>query len=442
MTDQIFNDETADLTLFKIFKFWLPLSATWIMMSFEGPFLSAIIARMADPKFNLAAYGVAFSIALIIEAPVIMIMTASTALVKNWFSFKKLRNFIYAIIAVITIFMLIVIWNPVFYFITINLIELPKGVAQLTHSAVIILLPWPGVIGYRRFYQGILIRNNLTRRVAYGTVIRLISMSATAMLLFFFSKADGVVIGAASLSIGVTAEAIASRLMAYGAVKRLKSIEHNSGELISYKSILKFYYPLALTSILSFGVNPMVIFFLGQSKMAIDSLAVLPVLNALVFIFRGLGLSTQEVIIALMGKNRKRIKLLKKFSFTMGMFVLSVLGIIALTPLNQIWFNVVSGLSLALTHLAVLPLKMMLILPSLTVLISYQRGVLVYARKTLPITKATIIEVIGIIIVLFWGIKMLDAIGVLVAASAYTIGRLMANIYLFNPVSKSLKEFK
>ncbi len=67
---------------------------------------------------------------------------------------------------------------------------------------------------------------------------------------------------------------------------------------------------------------------------------------------------------------------------------------------------------------------------------------LLYARKILPITKATIIEVIVIIIVLFWGIKMLDAVSVIVAASAYTIGKPMANIYLFNPVSKSLKEFK
>ena len=62
-------------------------------MSIEGPFLSAIIARMVDPKFNLAAYGVAFSFALIVEAPVIMLMSASTALVKDYHSFKKLRNF-------------------------------------------------------------------------------------------------------------------------------------------------------------------------------------------------------------------------------------------------------------------------------------------------------------------------------------------------------------
>ncbi len=71
------------LTYKKIFFFWIPLAATWLMMAIEGPFLAAIIARLANPKFNLAAYGVAFSFAVFIEAPIIMIMSASTALAKR-----------------------------------------------------------------------------------------------------------------------------------------------------------------------------------------------------------------------------------------------------------------------------------------------------------------------------------------------------------------------
>ena len=75
----------------------------------------------------------------------------------------------------------------VFYFIALNLIGLPFEVAKLTHTAMIILLPWPGAIGYRRFYQGVLIRNNLTKRVAYGTIVRLTSMeSGSTGSLFIF----------------------------------------------------------------------------------------------------------------------------------------------------------------------------------------------------------------------------------------------------------------
>ncbi|MCH7772530.1 MAG: hypothetical protein IIA49_16190, partial [Bacteroidetes bacterium] len=167
----------SQLTPKKIFVFWLPLGATWLMMSVEGPFLSALIARLDEPIYNLAAYGVAFAFALIIEAPVIMMMSASTALVKDSYSFNKLKTFTYFLITGITLLMLIMVIPPIFYFIAEDLIGLPKRVSYLTHIATIILLPWPAAIGYRRFYQGVLIRSNLTRRVAYGTVIRLTTMA-------------------------------------------------------------------------------------------------------------------------------------------------------------------------------------------------------------------------------------------------------------------------
>ena len=67
-------------------------------MSIEGPYLSALIARLPMPEFNLAAYGIAFSLAMIFEAPVIMMMSASTALVTNYKSFLQLRKFNYLLI--------------------------------------------------------------------------------------------------------------------------------------------------------------------------------------------------------------------------------------------------------------------------------------------------------------------------------------------------------
>ena len=82
----------SELNYRKILIFWIPLAASWLTMSLEGPYLAAIIARMGQPKYNLAAYGIAFSLALIIEAPIIMIMSASTALVSNNHMYKKIRN--------------------------------------------------------------------------------------------------------------------------------------------------------------------------------------------------------------------------------------------------------------------------------------------------------------------------------------------------------------
>jgi len=431
----------SNLTSRKIFKFWYPLATTWLMMSLEGPFIAALIARLPEPKFNLAAYGIAFSFALLIEAPIIMIMSASTALVKNKDSFIKLRNFTYLLNLLITLLFLLILIPNIFYFITIDLMTLPQEVAKLTHYALIILLPWPSAIGYRRFYQGILIRNNLTNRVAYGTVLRLSSMAITATILFSFMDIHGSVVGAAAMSVGVTVEAIASKLMCNSTLRKIKKTENQKAEILNYSGIIKFYYPLALTSMLSLGVQPMVSFFLGQSRMAIESLAVLPVINSLVFIFRSAGLSFQEVGIALMGKHGENYTALKKFARILGFTATFILVIIAITPLSEFWFRNVSGLSWELTRFAILPLIIFSVMPGLSVMLSFQRSVLVYAKKTSPITFATATEVIGIILILFITIKYFDWVGVVAATTAFTIGRMGSISYLMPSFLKTTKEF-
>jgi progressive ankylosis protein len=337
----------------------MPLAATWLMMSFEGPYLAALIARLAEPEYNLAAYGIAFSLALIVEAPIIMMMSASAALVKDYTALKQLRKFNYILSAALTIGILLLVLPPVFYFITETLIGLPENISHLAHIAVIILIPWPAAIGYRRFYQGILIRNNLTRLVAYGTVIRLVSMSITAFSLYKFTSLPGVVVGSASLSVAVLCEAAASRLMSAKILIRMRSEQQQSTDELTQSGIFKFYYPLALTSLLILGIQPFVTFFIGQSRMAIESFAVMPVVTSFVFIFRALGLSYQEVVITLIGDKQEGFPELKKFAIKLGGYSAGILMLISFTPLAEIWFRDVSGLSETLTDFARLPLIIM-----------------------------------------------------------------------------------
>ncbi|NQT61778.1 MAG: hypothetical protein HQ556_02365 [Candidatus Marinimicrobia bacterium] len=425
------------LTARKIFRFWLPLAGTWLMMSLEGPFIAAIIARLVDPKFNLAAYGVAFSFALIVEAPVIMMMTASTSLVKDYKSLRKLRQYTWILNGCITVAMLILIIPKIFFFITLDLIGLPENVAHLTHVGTIILLPWPAAIGFRRFYQGVLIRNHATRRVAYGTVIRLFSMVSTALGLFVFTKLPGVYIGTAALSVGVSVEAISTRIMVRKILHRIKTAQDAEEEQVesavplTFQYINKFYYPLALTSMLTLGVHPLITFFIGKSHMALESLAVLPVVSSFVFLFRGVGLSFQEAAITMLGSNKENDRVIYKFAAVLGLTLASALIITAITPLSKLWFSNVSGLSAELTGLALTPLLIMGLFPASTVLISMQRAILVKGGQTSPITKATIIEVLTIISVLYISIIHLSAVGVVAAASAFLSGRLAANTYLY-----------
>ena len=421
----------ATLTQGRIFRFWLPLAATWLMMAVEGPFLAAVIARLAEPIFNLAAYGVAFSLALVAEAPVIMLMSAATALARNRLSYIRLRTFTHVLNAGVTLAMGLMLLPPVFDAIADGLIGLPPEVASRTHISLLILLPWPAAIGIRRLYQGVLIRNGLTRRVAYGTVVRLVAMFGTAFVLARHGGVEGAWVGAAALTMGVSCEAVASRFMSGGAIRTLLAkAGEATGAAASYRALTRFYYPLALTTLLSLGIHPVVTFFVGNSRASLESLAVLPVVGSLIFIFRSLGLAYQEVVIALIDDQHQGYRALRLFAILLGIAVIAGLALIAWTPLSGIWFRTVSGLSPDLAAYALAPTRILALIPGLTVLLSFQRAILVVRNTTNGITWATIIEVVGVIAVLWIGISQLNAIGAVAAAAALLIGRIGANVYL------------
>jgi len=424
----------------KIFRFWLPLEATWLMMAVEGPFLAAIIARAADPKFNLAAYGVAFALALIAEAPIIMMLSAANALVRDRISYLKMRRFSAFLNGSITVAMILLVIPPVFDFLARRILALPVEVERLTHWACVILVPWPAAIGYRRFFQGLLIRHGLTRRVAYGTVLRLITMTVSALLLRRFSPLSGALVGAAALSLGVCSEAAASRFMAAKVVKSVLASGGGSasdaGALLSYRYIAHFYFPLALTSMLTLGVQPLLAFFMARGRLPIESLAVLPVISALLFVFRSFGLAFQEAAIALLSERSGACRTLQRFNLGLAAGTATALTLIAFSPLAAGWFHTLSGLSWPLTRLARWPVRILALFPALEAWLCFQRAQLVYTHDTAPITAATALEVAGIVALMALLIFRFAAVGIVAAAAAMLFGRLLANFYLLGRTRK------
>lgn len=409
------------------------------MMAAEGPFLAAIIARLVDPTFNLAAHGVAYAFALLVEAPVIMIMSASTALAEDAHSFRRLRAFTYALNAAVTVAMLTLLVPPVFRIVMLDLIAIPGDVADLTYVALWLLLPWPGAIGYRRFYQGLLIRGGRTRLVAYGTVLRLTTMATTALMLYVTIAPPGAWVGAAALAAGVSAEAVASRIMARATVRELLGSDSEAGRALSYGKIARFYYPLALTSLIGLAVQPMVTFFMGRAPAPLESLAVFPVVVALSFIFRAMGLSFQEVAIALMGNRYEHVRALWRFALSLGIAASVVLALVALTPLSRFWYETVSGLAPELARFAILPTIIIIPIPLLSVILSFQRAILMVGHTTRPVTWATAIEVGGIAVLfplLGW---KLGVVGVTAATIAFVVGRMAGNVYLARPCVREVR---
>jgi progressive ankylosis protein len=411
----------------QIFRLWSPLLATWLMMAIEGPFLAAVIARLPGARIGLAAYGVAYAFGLVAESPIIMLMSAATALARDALAYRRLRLFSQCLNAGITLALLLLVLPPVFAVVGEGLIGLTPEVASQTHLALLLLLPWPAAIGFRRFYQGVLIRHRRTRRVAAATVFRVLAMSLTALALATLSRLPGACVGTLALSAGVSAEALMTRYLARQAVAAtLATAPDDAAAVPGYGAIGRFYLPLALTPFISLSVQPLVTFFLGRGRAPVESLAVMPVLYALTFLFRAVGLSYQEVALALLGKHPGAYRTVRNVAWLLGGGVLLVLALIAFTPLAGLWFGTVSGLSAALSAFATRPLQILCLLPPLTVLLSFQRAVLMAAGTTTPISLATGLEALAIFALLGGLILQGSLAGIVAAACAYLFGRLLA----------------
>ena len=413
------------------------------MMAAEGPFLAAMIARMPGPEFNLGAYGVAFALAILIEAPVIMLMSAATSLVRDRISYLKMRNFSRGLILGTTLLLLIVLVPGVYRWLTETLLQLPAEVADLTYGALWFFLPWPSAIGYRRFLQGVLIRAGKTRLVAVGTLIRLLAMTVAALLGYLLLDIPGAWVGGLALGTGVTVEAIAARFMAAETVRDLLAEEGNSaytGRTVTYRAIATFYLPLALTSLIGLTIQPLLTFFMGRSVSPVESLAIYPVVHSLSFFFRSVGFAYQDAAIALIGERFEHYRELRRFCFTLGAVTTAGLGLVAFTPLFQLWFTVLSGLTPELTSFALIPARIIVPLPFLSVLLSFQRAILVEGRRTQHITWASVIEVTTVAVLFLTLGFGFEVVGATAAFTAFLGGRLLSTVYLVPGCASVLRE--
>lgn len=366
----------------EVFRTWLPLAASWAVMGMELPLVSAVMARLADPELHLAAYGgVVFPVALIIEAPVIMLLAASVALARDDASYRLIYRFMMITGAALTLLHVLLAFTPLFDLLLVPLFDPPAGVIEPARLGLKILLPWTWAIGYRRFQQGLLIRFGRSHHVSIGTTMRLLAVAAVALSAAFLFHASGIVVATAAIAVGVTVEAIysavATRPVVRGALQRANSVQ----PALTYPTFFAFYVPLVLTSLLSLMVQPIGSAAMARMPEALGSLAVWPVASGLLFILRALGFALNEVVVALLDRPAA-YRALRRFTWQLAAALLVATALVAFTPFARFWFQDVSGLTPALTALAILGFGWALLWPSLDALRNLVQGVAVYSRRT------------------------------------------------------------
>ncbi len=414
----------------KIIHTWMPLAGSWMLMGVEMPLITAILTRLQNPEISLAAYGgVVFPLAMIFEAPIVMLLAASTALSKDWQAYKLLKQFMIISGFLLTTIHILLAFTPLFDIVVGQIMAIPDVLIEPSRVGLQIITPWSWAIAYRRFQQGVLIRYGHSDAVGIGTVI---SITVHIIVLVFglvIGTIPGYIIGAASQACGVVAEAIYTWIRVKPVLRDQLKKEHSEKKL-SWRGFLTFYIPLALTPILAFTWQPIGSAALSRMPFPIESLAIWPVITGLVFLMRSPGLAYNEVVVAL-AEQKGSFRHLRKFVNQLTLTLTLIHLLVAITPLAYLWFRYVSGLSPTFTELAKTGILIAIPMTVVSTLQSWYQGLILYSRKTKAIPEATLLFLITVIVILVFGVFIDRYTGLFVGLIGFSMAHIAQTIWLW-----------
>ncbi len=389
----------------RIFLFWLPLAASWLLMAGETPFVNAALARLNDAERMIAAFGIVGSLSITIESPVIMLLATSTALAGTRQSYHMLRRFTQHLMLLTTLVHILIGWTPLFDLVVRGWMQVPENLVEPVRLGMRLMILWSAAIAWRRFQQGLLIRYGATRFVGQGTLVRLLASAGVAAVLAVGGRLPGVAVGAIALSVGVIVEAVYAQRAARPVIEAQFGPLAAQAEApaLSYAALVRFHAPLGASTLLYLLTQPMITAALSRLPYPQPSLAAWAVAAGLLFIVRSPVMALPEVIIARIGAGAAR-SALRSFSVRVGLVCLAVLALLAFTPLGQFYFGKLIGVDPALAGVAVASIQTALLLPFIMALQNWFRGELTAARATPAVTLAMIANLTTMLLVLAWGV--------------------------------------
>ncbi|GIV10507.1 MAG: hypothetical protein KatS3mg019_2598 [Fimbriimonadales bacterium] len=363
-----------------IFAVWFPLALSFTLMMLESPTTNAVLARFSDPSIQIAGFGVALGLSLLIESPVIMLLATAIALVQGRESFYAVLRFVWTLMVSLTLLTALIAFTPLYDWIALHLLGLPERVAQAGRTAMQVMLLWTAAIGWRRFLQGVLVRYGGARFVSWGTAIRLASIATVGVGLLLWNGLPGAVVGACMVMAGVIVEALVATLFALPILRERVLTHTEEGARLTQRAIWKFHLPLAGTTLLTLLVHPITAAALARLPQPELAIASWQVVFGSMLALRSWGFALQEAGVAVLQQGVPTSAL---FAFThqVALGTTLALALLAFTPLAGLFTERLLALRAELALPAVFGFQACLLLPALTAYGSTLRGVRIHQKQ-------------------------------------------------------------
>ena len=314
--------------LIQLWQQFIPLSLSDVTMALGDPLTTTTLAHLPDPRTNIAAVGVAKAIAIFCESPIIMLLHTSNALAPTQASRRALWKFALIASGAMSLLLALTTIPAVFAIVGEGWLGVSPSLSGTIRSVLTIAILWPLAIGWRRYFQGLLIHSGQSYAVAQAGIVRLLVVGII-LAGGFTLKANGAVVAGMSLVWGVIAEAVAVTYLArkLGATKLPELI--STPELPQdVAGVWKFYAPLGGTMMLVWGARAALVGIVARAEDGAIALVAWPAAWGLVLVIANSTRMVQQIII----RNRQLLpdRLLITFAMTVGivcsLILLSVSG--------------------------------------------------------------------------------------------------------------------
>ena len=401
-------------------------------MGAELPLLSAVVARLADPDIHLAAYsGIVFPLALVIESPIIMLLTASTALSRSMRAYKKMWRMMTWMSVVLTVLHVAIAFTPLYDFIALKILNAPVDIIEPGRIGLQIMTPWTWAIAHRRFNQGVLIRFGQSGAVGWGTAMRLVADVIVLAIGFALYDVAGIVVATAAVAAGVLAEAAYIRWKVQAVITGpLREASNGKGPAITQREVILFYLPIAFAPTIGLLGQPMLTGAMGRMDVPLLTLAVWPTVNSLIFMLRAAGIAYTEVVVALLDRPGG-LRQLRRFTVWLSLGLSVPLLVLCTTPLIDIWFDRFIGLRPELAALGKSALWFAVLMPPVTAWGCYFEGLLIHHKRSAPVTEAVVFFIVTLFGFLFFAVQTQSMPGLNAAVCAMTLGGVVQMLWLW-----------
>ncbi|WP_043714056.1 hypothetical protein [Symbiobacterium thermophilum] len=385
---------SGTLTYGTILRLFLPLSLSDVIMVIAGPILTIGLTKLANPEISLAAYAVANNVAILLESPIIMLLHASNLLSRYRETYQPLRHFMLWANALLTALYALLAFTPAYDLIFRTLLGQPDAIAAAARPAFQVQLLWPAAIGWRRFYQGILIQHKRSSVVAYAGFARIGSL-ALVTALGVMGRAHGATLAGLALVVSVIVEAAAVTWLARPVLQAGVTDPHAEAPDWAPRTvgqIALWYWPLAMTQILVSVVRPLLSGGIARSVDPELGLAAWPVAWSTILMVANAVRMVQQVALTLL-QDRRSYLMLRRFTLTIGAVACCVMALLAVTPLGRGYMEWVLGLKGGLASVADAALPALgfgVVFPFYVALQNWLQALLIKDGRTLVVNAGAI----------------------------------------------------